>query len=255
MTVEAAEPKARSPGSEKGLSIAELVGHGRAHLRLFDIEGYEESVAFFQQALSKAPEFAPAHAGLAEAYSYWGFRQEVSGEESESFYGLAVEHAEKALSLAPERADSHRAMAVALRCGEKADSSRRLQEAAVAVDLDPNDGENWYELWRVRGYNPKSEDIRQALELAPDLCGAHLDLGVALCEAGSLREALNHLIKAIQLSPRNALAHYNAAMVLDRLGHGSRGIELLARAQKMHPDDSLIREGLSILQAPGGSDG
>ncbi|MFC1679778.1 tetratricopeptide repeat protein [Elusimicrobiota bacterium] len=234
------EPPKPQPQRRRGHALKEFLAKGRRQMRLFDTEGYELAVASFLQILDEAPGYGPAHAGLAEAYSYWGFRREINGEESQSYYALSLEHAEKAVDLAPDLGESHRALAVALRRGEHANAERRKEEVLIALDLDPNSAENWYEYWRAFGYQPHDTSIQRALELDPRLCAAEIDLGVVLCERDRLHEAARHLGKALEINPRNSLASYNLVMVLDRQGKGSAAREVLDRAREAHPNDPLI---------------
>ncbi|MDE2290793.1 MAG: tetratricopeptide repeat protein, partial [Elusimicrobia bacterium] len=160
--------------------------------------------------------------------------------------------AELAAKLAPESGAAHRALAVALRRGEKADPQRRQDEVLIALDLDPKDADAWYEYWRVRGYDPDDETIRRALELEPRHLGAHIDLGAALVEEGRLDEAAERLMEALRLNPRNALAAYDLAMVFNRQGHAERALELLRKARKLHPDERLLAAGMAAVEVRDG---
>jgi len=246
--MEAAGQGRVSPPTKDAKRIQELFPKGREKLRLFDTEGFEDAVAIFRQIIDKAPSYGPAHAGIAEAYSYWGFRRELNGDESASYYALALQHAQQAGFYAPDRGDSHRALAVALRRGAAADPERRKEEILIALDLEPNSGENWYEHWRAFGYDPSEPSIRRALELDPNLCGAYIDLGVVLCERDRLDEAGAYLLRALKINPRNSLALYNLAMVMDRKGDPASAVKVLGNARKMHPEDSLIRWAWSRFQ-------
>lgn len=225
-----------------------LTERARQAMRLFDIEGYEQAVPLLREAVETAPSYAPAYAALAETYSYWGFRREIAGLESQSLYDLAFENAETALNLAPDRPESHRAMAVALRRGSRADPERRRGEAETALDLAPNDAETLWEHWRAFGYEPGDPALRRALELEPGLCGAHIDLGAAYCEQGDVEAAVRELTKALQINPRNSLAYYDLAMALDRKGHRAVAADILRRVLKMHPNDPLLEWGLEFLE-------
>ena len=226
----------------------ELVRVGRQQMRLFDLEGYEAAVVNLIQAIQTDPECSLAHASLAETYSYWGFRRELNGQECISYYGLSLDSAAQALQLAPESAYSHRAMAVALRRGAAKDPQRRKDEISRALNIDSNDAESWHENWRAFGYDPGEPSIHRALELDPLLCAAHIDLGVALCEDGRIKESMDELAIALKLCPRNSLAHYDLAMVLDRHGRTDVAVKLLGRAQTLHPGDPLITSGIMLLK-------
>ncbi|MFH2202279.1 MAG: tetratricopeptide repeat protein [Elusimicrobiota bacterium] len=232
--------------------LEDVLCAARKMMRLYDIEGYEKAVAFLRHALDQSPAYAPAHAALAEAFSLWGFRLELNGGSAESYYKLAVEHAAKAKQLAPERADSHRAVAVAHRRGAAADPKMRKEAILCALDLEPESADNWYEYWRAFGYSPADAAVKRALELDPSCPGIYIDLGVVLCEGGRLKEAERYLRHALKLVPRNSLVLYNLAMVLDRQGRRDEALKISHLAVQEHPKDPLVLEGHKRLV--GGND-
>ncbi len=222
-------------------------GRARKLMRLYDFDGYLEAVTAFQHVLEQAPGYAPAFAGLGETYSYWGFRRELNGLEARSYYHLAVENAELALDLAPERGESHRAMSVALRRGDRIDAERSKEEVLLALDLDANDAETWCQYWRAFGYNIADTSILRAIELDPTLCGAYNDLAVVLCGCGRFDEAARHLETALRLSPSNSLVQYNLAMVLDRRNQREAALRLLQSALAARPGDALLTSGWALM--------
>lgn len=239
--------KSPVPDAAGGRSGARLVEEARRRLAGADLECYEGAVSLLCEALFLDPACAPAHAALAEAYAYWGFRREIVGEDARDLYGLAYDHAEAALRLAPDRADAHRAMSLAVRRGDKADPGRRTREAMAAVDLDSSDPQNWLEVWRAAGYDPEHEALARALALGPGLPAARIDLAAALAERGRLDEAAEQLLRALKLAPRNALAHFDLAMVLKRKGEGVKARALIRRARAMHPGDALLGSAAAFL--------
>lgn len=235
------------PDASEGPSTARLVREARRRLAGADLECYEGAVSLLCEALYLDPDCAPAHAAVAEAYAYWAFRREIVGEDAGDLQRLAYEHAEAALRLAPDRADAHRAMSLAVRRGDKADPARRTREAMTAVDLDSSDPENWLEVWRAAGYDPEHEAVARALALGPDLPAARIDLAAALAERGRLDEATAQLLRALKLAPRNALAHFDLAMVLQRKGECAKARALTRRARAMHREDALLASASTFL--------
>lgn len=227
--------------------FVELFRRARKLMRLFDVEGYERAVSCFQQVLELAPDYAPAFTGLAETYAYWGFRRELAGQEHQSCYDLAYSFAAEALRLAPERADSHRGMALSLRRGAKRDLERAKREALIAVDLDPSDAESQHQLWRAFGSELSDPSIQRARELDPSLCAAENDFGVVLCESGRLDEAVARFMAALRVNPRNSLVLYNLAMALDRKGLRETAVSVLRKARGLHPGEPLLERGWILL--------
>lgn len=225
-----------------------LLVKGRRAMHLHEPAAYEEAVACLWEAIDEAPGFSPAYAALSEAYSYWGFRLEISGHEAQSYYDLAYHQAQEALSQAPELAEAHRAAAMALRRGSRADPRLRFSEARKAVELGLDGAENWYELWRAMGYRVEDGAIRRTLELDPALFPAVHDLAVALYQAGRLDEAETRFREALRLNPDNALARYNLAMSLEGQGRIEDARAELRRAAERTPDETLIIIGKRYLE-------
>ena len=239
------ETETLAPPAASARSAASLVELGRKRLELFDIDGYQDAVACFRAALEEDESCGSAWVGLAEAFSYWGFRQEIGGESPEDYYALAYRYAEKALELAAQEGSSHRAMAVALRRGALADAERRRAEASAAVELDPLDADNWYEYWRAFGYGLADSSIRKVLSLNPSHFAAYHDVAVALCEQERLQEAEKWMRMALEIHPRHSLALFNLAMIAERQGRAADALAGLRAAGEMFPGNRLIQNGLA----------
>lgn len=226
----------------------ELVARARQKRLLFDVPDYEEAVPLLKEAIELSPAYAPAYSELAETYAYWAFRREIAGQEHQSLYLLAHDCAETALKLDPRLPAAHRAMAVSLRRGPKADPQRRAKEVNEALALDPRDAESLCEKWRIDGYDPENPDLRRVLELSPGFIAVHIDLGAVLCELERFPEALSELQKAVELNPSNVQAYYDIAMTLDRMGLRQKALELLSKALRLRPEDPLLEQGRALLE-------
>ncbi len=231
------------------LPTTALLEQAWASARSCETEGYEEAVALFRSASARNPGCAQACAGLAEAYAHWGFRRELEGLESRSYYRLALEHAELGVELDPNSAHARRGLSAALRRGEGADPERRLKQARLAVQLDPHAAESWYELWRASGYALDDPSIRNALSMRPKYFAALHDLGVALCEHDRPVEALRFLERAIAVNPGSGLARYNRAMALESLGRVQEARSELRALAQARPQDPLCLDALRRLES------
>ncbi|HVA66359.1 MAG TPA: hypothetical protein VNK24_05480 [Elusimicrobiota bacterium] len=240
------------PEPSVGALPVNLYVAGRQAMLEFDLDGYARAAPLFLLALESRPEDALVHGALAETYAFWGSRREKNGQECLSYYGLCFEEARKALELGPGVGQTHRAMAVALRAGVMEDAEAAIREAARACELSPYDGENCWELWRATGCDPQNPLIQKALDLFPNLCGARIDLGVALCERDRLDEAELHLLKALEINPRNSLALYDFAMVKLRKAMVGEAGQILSRALEFCPEDPLLLSGLELAKAEKG---
>lgn len=234
----------------------ELVSQARLQRLRFEEAGYEEAVPLLREAIELDPTCAPAYAELSQTYSAWGLRREssclgirheINLLEFQSLYDLAYDYAGVALGLASDMGAAHRAMAAALRRGNKSDPERRAREALLAAELDPDDLEAQAERWRVMGYDPDDPAVRLILEREPGLLALRADLGAALCERGRYADALAELVTALKYAPDNVQIHYELAMLLDRGGMRPRARAVLAKARALCPRDSLVRLGEALL--------
>ena len=79
------------------------------------------------------------------------------------------------------------------------------------------------------------ENIRFAIDLAPDFAPLHEDLGGALAAGGKLEDALASLEKAVRLDPSRPTAHKKLGQVLVAAG---RGKDQDCRHSEGHRDQS-----------------
>ncbi len=96
---------------------------------------------------------------------------------------------------------------------------------------------------------------RATLERSPDSWVAHLNLGVALDEAGETQEALPHLQRALALKADHPETLNSLGNVLNRLGRSAEARPLLERAVQLQPRFDSAHNTLGVsLMALGQSD-
>jgi tetratricopeptide (TPR) repeat protein len=114
-----------------------------------------------------------------------------------------------------------------------------------AVALDARSALAWYslgaQLLEAREYAESRASFERALELAPDLWRARMQLAILVSRTGSLEEALQYCRRLLTEQPGNAevTAHY--AAVLQDLGRHGEALEAIERA---------IREAPAELEHP-----
>jgi TolB-like protein len=153
-----------------------------------------EGVPRFEQVIAKDPSFAPAYAGLAEAY--------LARSEDEQF-GSADElvklqaAGEKALELDPLLAEAHAAMAMAYaRKAQWKDSEKSFRRA---LELDPNDSMTYatfvlgllFPLGRIQ---EAVQEMRIAVKNDPLAPRLRFILANALMAAGRFDEAASYCL-------------------------------------------------------------
>ena len=235
--------------------------------------GLELALKYFPRALELAPDFAPAHAGLAEAetlmgaYDYGNVQPRIRFERAELSARRAVEldprsgegwailgvvsllgdldvqvaqrHLDRAITLAPQSARAHhwRAWVLYVR-GRPQAAERELEKAR---QLDPlsaiiRTAQGTLSFYRGRLSESRAHYL-EVLELEPTFGRAHLGLGMVAEQEGELATAEEHLrIAAGQLGdPEEAWAAL--AHLYGRTGRRAQWEAMLVRlgGDEAHP--------------------
>jgi tetratricopeptide (TPR) repeat protein len=209
---------------------------GRFALHKRNRAGLEEALGYFQAAINSDGSFAPAYAGMADAYNVLGTvfigtppgdaRPKVIAAARKALE-LAPELAEarvllanalqkdwhwaeaeteyrRAIELSPSGAGAHAGLADWLMC--QARTEEALAWARRAQELDPlayGSGQIGWILFHARRYDEAIRELRSAVAKEPEDAMALWDLGFALTSAGQFDEAIRTLEKAASLSDRS----------------------------------------------------
>ena len=220
----------------------------------------EQSIAYFEDAISKDPTFAPAYVGLADAYD--GLSGSFVGVPTHETRPKVIRAARKALDLDPGLADAHVLLGRVFRkqfqwADAEAEykqalalnpnnsfahleyaawlaSHGRLDEALAwsrrARELDPlgnaGDSIGWI-LFHARRYDESILELRSVLAVHPDDANAHLFLAFSMIANGQAAEAIPDLEKTASLMHRSPGALELLATAHARAGHRAEALRLL----------------------------
>lgn len=138
----------------------------------------DKSVDYFQQAVARAPGYALAHAGLAEAYTLQAYLRAVDRKEA---VGKARSAVTRALELDPDLAEGHTALGLV----------------------------RFYFEWDWVG---AEAEFRRALELNPGSLSVHQEYGGFLTSVGRLDEGLAQSREAALLDPLSVYPVHDMAI-------------------------------------------
>ena len=205
---------------------------------------YEDAVAagtFFERAVALEPQFATAHAGLSQAYTWQALYGPASSRSS--LLERARESARRAVQLDPHDAQAHSALAFALL--ESHDTPNGLAAAQRAVELNPS----FPEAWNLLGYAKLMADdpngsivaIEQSLRLDPQalFAGAHETLSEAYWGLGQFEAGLVHARKVVAADSGFAWGYIDEAQNLVGLGRLDEARAAIAELRRIRPDASL----------------
>jgi TolB-like protein/Tfp pilus assembly protein PilF len=184
-----------------------LVLQGRFLLDRRTGEAYESAIEHFRQALQRDPGFAPAWAGMSQAYAQQaddGYAPIADG------YRRAREAAEKALALQPDLASGHVALAwIYLNYDWNWDAAGASYRRALALEPGNVDALRASSILAATlGRFDEALDLdRQALERDPLRPGTYANYGLDLLAIRREREAEAAFRKALELDPGGAYRH------------------------------------------------
>jgi adenylate cyclase len=212
----------------------------------------------FDRAIEIDPNFARAHAGIADCcsflYMYWdGSKANLEGADASS---------KKALQLDPESSEAHTSRALALTLSRRYQEAR--QEFEAALRLNPMLFEAHYFYGRACLTEGKFEEAvshyREAWRVRPEDYQAILLSAEALVKLGRRDEALDAVRKGLkvadaylELNPDDARAWYLSAGGLMRLGQRHQGLERARRALAIDPEDAGVLYNVACFYALAGS--
>ena len=227
--------------------------------------GAEASIAYYEDAISKDPTFAPAYVGLAQAYDRMG--SVLVGAPPGEVRPKIIDAARKALELDPGLAQAHVLLGLTLqRDWQWADAEAEFRRA---LELDPNDARayrglafwllchgrteealDWSRrsreldplgipaaghgriLFHARRYDEAIRVYRSVLAGDPDHAPANTFLGMALIASGQPGKAIPPLEKVVSGSDRTIDAFGMLVMAYAQAGRRADALRLLGKLKK-----------------------
>jgi serine/threonine protein kinase/tetratricopeptide (TPR) repeat protein len=257
----------------------QLYLQGRYHWNKRTLDGIQQSIDDYQQALRKDPRYALAWAGQADAYALLADFNVLPARE---VMPKLKEAAAKALELDESLAEAHTSLAwerfhewdwagaekefrraieldpryptARLWHGEHLMAQGRfdeaLQEMRAAQQIDPMSPAVGlalgYRYYYARQYPQAVEQIQKILAAEPAFGAAHLDLGRAYEQQSAYPQAIEEFRKALELSEGNSdeLAELGHAYALAKQDREARKIlaELKDRSRQTYVQPIWIAE-------------
>jgi TolB-like protein/DNA-binding winged helix-turn-helix (wHTH) protein/Tfp pilus assembly protein PilF len=184
-----------------------------------------KAIAYFEQAVARDPNLAPAYAGLADTYVVLPF---FSATPPPDGYQRARLAAEKALALDSGLAEAHNSVAY-VRIYQDWNFAGAEEEFKKAIALNPNyaTAHQWYaELLSIEGRNQEAiAEIHRALDLDPQSAIMHHQAGQILRSARQYPQALEEYHKSLELDPNLLANYFSMYITYRRTGDYKRAIE------------------------------
>jgi TolB-like protein/Tfp pilus assembly protein PilF len=190
----------------------ELYVRGRRRWHQRTPESLRLAIALFQEAIGLNPDYALAHAALADSYSTLGFYGYAPLDEVRA---AAKGPADRALALDPERPEPHYAAALS-------------------------------QIWLSSEWPVAERSFRRALEIQPGFAPAHTHYAAFLAVQHRVDEARAHIQKALVLDPLSPAVHGTAALCMFTSRQYSEAVDFGERALKLHPGFAVALYALGL---------
>jgi TolB-like protein/Flp pilus assembly protein TadD len=252
------EKRAIEKAPTENIQAYEYYLRGRQNQHQWRRTGMQYARRMFDRAIEIDPNFARAHAGIADCcsflYMYWdGSKANLEGADASS---------RKALDLDPESAEAHTSRAVALTLRQRYQEAREEFEAALR--LNPMLYEPHYFYGRACFTEGKVEEAiahyRDAWRVRPEDYQAIYLSAEALVKLGRRDEALDAARQGLkladahlELNPDDARAWYLSSAALMRLGQREEAMERARRASTIDPEDTAVLYNVGCVYALAGS--
>ncbi len=200
----------------------------------------------FEEAIKLDPEFAPAHAALANVYGIlgaWEFGVLPPGEALSKSKAAAS----RALTLDPFLAAGHTATGYAtLHYDWNPEKACREFEQAIALNPDWVDAHHWHShALCAAGHFPQSlAACRQTLELDPLNPLMHAHFAWHRYIAREFGDALTQAERVIRMEPSFHWGHFFAGWAFERLQRTSEAISSLREAARCSSNSPVMLAGL-----------
>jgi TolB-like protein/DNA-binding winged helix-turn-helix (wHTH) protein/Flp pilus assembly protein TadD len=177
------------------------------------VDGLNRAREFFDEAVTKAPDFAPAYSGLADTYALLGDWQYGVMASREALPAARVA-ATRALELDDSLGEAHTSLGFVL-SGFDWNWPGAEREFRQAIDLNPGyaTAHHWY-AWHLSLMGRNGEaiaEMRKARSLDPLSLIINADLAEVLLLAHFYDESAQQSRKTIDMAPDFALAHNQLA--------------------------------------------
>jgi serine/threonine-protein kinase len=199
--------------------------------------GLESSVDYFRRAAERDPTYAPAFAGLADAYLLLGSYQYMPEVEATREAKTAVE---RALALDDRLAEAWASHGQVLRSERDWEAEERAY--LRAIELNPNyaTAHQWYAtLLAARGRGEEAvREIRLAEQLDPLSHAIGVTAAVILFVDRNYQDAIDQLNRTLDLDPEYFSAYVWLMMSYSEIGRYEDAIRAYEQLIRLRPDIS-----------------
>jgi serine/threonine protein kinase/tetratricopeptide (TPR) repeat protein len=206
------------------------------------------------QAIALDPNYALAHAGIADCMSLVYMYVDASEQNRE----LALKESLAALRLDPELAQAHVSYGVACGLFDRHEAAVAAFERALELEPRLYEADFFYarEVFMHGDLEKAAQLLERGSEVRPDdyqvaalLGQVYDDLGRAADARVMRRRAINNADEHLKVSPDDVRAYYMSANAMVAIGEIERGLERTQLALRLDPGDCMARYNAGCIFA------
>jgi len=234
----------------KDAEAYQLYLKGRYRFEKYAPEDFRAAAEFFEQAVSRDPNYAAAYAGLADVYANQAYNS-LSGRET---YDKARSMARRALELDPQNSEAHISLATVDML-----FFRNFPEAEAEIQkglaLDPSSPyahqvASWFNMEMGRIQEAVTEG-QKAVELDPLSSFYTSMLGYTYYYQRDYNHAIEQQNKTLELDPNHAGAIWCIAQAYEQMGNYKQALEQSAKFEQLRGNDSRAKNFREIFEKSG----
>ena len=236
-----------APGTDPVAYDLYLKGRYYWHKRSED--GVRAALSYFEEAVERAPDYAPALAGLGDAYAILGFYDFIAPAEA---FPRAQEMARRTLEIDPRSASARATLGyAALYYDWDLVTAEAHFRESIALRPDYSKAHQWYAnlLTAAGRFEEAEREMRQAQQLDPLSLIASAALGWVRYYAGRQDEALEQLRLTLALDADFDLAYLWSGWSLEELGRYDEAVAMLEEAVARSEGSGISMASLARVQA------
>ena len=244
------ERQSLAPRTTENAEAYQFYLQGRREMAKADDPGWKKAAQYFQQAVDKDPDYAPAYAGLAEAYGILGYVEDLPPKEA---YEKAQAAARRAIALDDGSAEAHAIFGFVHMIRWEFDLADR--ELRRALDLNPNlPRVHFYYSWRFAAlglFRQALEEERRAQELDPLSLQLNTWAGEILILQHENDRAIAELQKVLEIDPKYSAAHRLESDAYFAKGMCEQGVQEALTYTEIAGYPEVATEGRQIFAKSG----
>ncbi len=223
---------------------------GRHQLNKRTKASLEHAADFYRQATAMDPNYALAHAGLADTYALLADTDSTYGDiPLEEASRLAEQAIGKALALDDRLAEAYAARGLLEML--KDNNGRAAEILSKAIALNPNyaPAYSWYAnvLGDLGRRAEQATALERAVELDPMSTVSNANYGTMLLQSGKLAEARRIFERVVEFSPEFGFAYAGLGASRWLEGDLVEASRLFARAAELRPDSDDMSDALGFI--------